>query len=77
MHWPTMPDEAHAMAAATGFLIHAVNTVPYYRKHLSPLWTLPLELTGELLLRLPLLMRRHLQDHHAELISSAPPSPVI
>ena len=53
-------------------LAHAVNTVPYYRQRLAPLWTPQTELTWDIFRRLPLLTRRHLQDHHAELVSNAP-----
>jgi phenylacetate-CoA ligase len=54
-------------------LAHAVNTVPYYRERLAPFWSPQTALTWETFHRFPLLTRRHLQDHHADLISSAPP----
>ncbi len=55
-------------------LAHAVNTVPYYRERLAPLWSPQTALTWETFHRFPMLTRRHLQDHHAELISTAPPT---
>jgi phenylacetate-CoA ligase len=55
-------------------LAHAVNTVPFYRQRLTPLWSPQTALTWDMFKRFPLLTRRHLQDHHAELISSAPPA---
>jgi phenylacetate-CoA ligase len=54
-------------------LAHAVNTVSYYRERLAPFWSPQTALTWETFHRFPLLTRRHLQDHHADLISSAPP----
>ena len=71
---PPQELQALQLRQLTLALTHAVNTVPYYRQHLLPVWTPQLELTIDIVQRFPLLTRRHLQDHHAELISTAPPA---
>jgi phenylacetate-CoA ligase len=71
---PPQELQALQLRQLTLALTHAVNTVPYYRQHLLPVWTPQLELTIDIVQRFPLLTRRHLQDHHAGLISTAPPA---
>lgn len=69
---PPQDLQALQLRQLTMVLAHAVNTAPYYRRHLAPLWTPQSALTWEVFRRFPLLKRRHLQDHHHELVSSAP-----